>query len=153
RRRAGRVFGQRDDRVDRALGVEVAADLGRAGPVNVGAAFVAEVFDHRVQVDRRGRFLAGGRVGRRTFGAFAAFGEALFEARLDEPEGGRVDFVLGPFVADEGAVGEQRQAAVEVDRLAFDRAVRGHVHPDFGQRFVAAALERAGEADFEVAVV
>src|SRR5262249_43138098 len=87
----------------------------------VGAAFVLQAFDEVADFEASRRFLASGR-----FGGFARFLAALLlrllERRFDEAEGGRVDFVLGPFVFDVAGVGEQRQPAGEVDRFA--RGVR-----------------------------
>ena len=138
---AGRVFGQFDDLVDRAVDVEVAADLGGRGAVDVVAALVLEVVDEVGRFQPGCRFLAGF-----GFGAFAlAFLLGLFEAGLDEAEGGRVDFVLVAFVADVGAVGEQRDAAFEVDLFAFGFAVGLDLHVGFGQFAFGAGLERAGE--------
>ena len=74
-----------------------------------------------------------------------------FDRRLGEAEGGRVDFVLGALVVDEGVVGEQRQAAVEVDVLAVERAARLRAEVELGQLVLALALERAREAEVEVA--
>ena len=71
------------------------------GAADVGAAFVLQVFDEVGDFEFAGRFLAGGRL-RSTFAA--AFAAGLFERRFDEAEGGRVDFVLGAFVADVGLV-------------------------------------------------
>ena len=104
-------------------------------------AFVLQVVDEVADFEPGGGFLAGF-----GFGAFAlAFLLGLFEAGLDEAEGGRVDFVLVAFVADVGAVGEQREAAFEVDVFAFGFAVGLELHVGFGQFVFGAGLERAGE--------
>ena len=145
-----RGFGQLGDRVERPRDVEVAADLGRLGAADVGAAFVVQVFDEVAERRARRRL-----PGRRWFrcGRFRRrLPAALVRARLDEAEGGRVDFVVVAFVADVGLVGEQRQAAFEVDVFAADacRSLRPSCRVR-GARLGAVALERAGEADVHVA--
>src|SRR6185312_6653716 len=100
------------------------------------------------EVERFGRLLAGRRF---TAAAFAAaFLRSFFEARFDEAEGGRVDFVVGPVVGDEGAIAEDRQAAVEVHVFAFRVTVGLDRQGQFGQARLAGRLERAGEVDLHV---
>jgi hypothetical protein len=146
---AGRVFGQLDQGVDRAGDVEVAADLGRARPAHVGAAVFAEVVDEVADLQLPGGFLASGGTGR--FALRSALPLRFFERRFDEAEGRRVDFVLDAFVVDVGAVGQQDQAAVEIDLFAADRAADLRRHVELGQLFGPFALERAREADVDVA--
>src|SRR5690349_20546311 len=142
-RAAGGVFDQLDHRVDRPVDAEVAADFGRRGAVDVGAAVVDEVVGELAELDPFRRLLAGGDV------LIAALLLGAFESRLEESEGGRVDFVVGAVVSDEGAVGEHRQAAFEFDVFAADVAADFGVHFQLGQFFLAADFERTGEDDVD----
>ena len=56
-----------------------------------------------------------------------------------------------PFVFDEGAVGEQGQAAFEVDVFALGVAFALAFRSSCGQFAFGAGFERAGEADVDVA--
>ena len=76
---------------------------------------------------------------------------AWFERRFDEAEGRRVDFVGVAFVADEGLVRDEHEAAFEVDVFAVDRAARFGGQVEFGVAGPCAFLERAGELDVDVA--
>jgi hypothetical protein len=145
-RGAGRVFGQLDHRVDRAGDLEVAADLRHRGAADFSGAFVFEVLDELRDLDAFRRLLTGGDA---AFGAALLLG--LFEARLEEAEGGRIDFVGGAFVFDEGTVGEHRQLAVEVDLFALGRALGRRRHLQLRQFVLRPRFERAGELDVEFA--
>ena len=90
---------------------------------------LVEVVDEVADFEFGGRFLAGGGFGRLLRQRFLLLG--LFEARLDEAEGGRVDFVLGRLRSRcrrgrRAASGRRRSR-----RLRRSRAVRGGAQVEF----------------------
>jgi hypothetical protein len=143
---AGGVFDQLAERFDRARGVEVAADLGRARAADLGAAVALQVFDEVGELEFAHRFLTGG-----DFARLALFASLLLEHRLDEVEGGRVDFVLGSFVSHVGLVAEQCEAPFPVQVFAAERALGRKGEVEFGVLGFAFALEWPGEAGVDPA--
>ncbi len=148
-RAAGGVLGDLDQLVERRGDHQVAADVRGARAADVGAALVGQIGDEVVDLQLADRVLAGLREPGLTLGG-AVFLLRLLDRRLDEAEGRRVDLVVGALVVDVAAVGQQSQAALEVDVFAVDRAVRLDRHVELWKLVLALALERAGEADVDV---